>query len=172
MFVIDICFFRSKTFWRPLPKSFGRSSWSASTCSVRVCWPRTSCWTCAKTSSVRRKKHCSRSLRDCWITGRITTGIALTFGFINLFCFYFDCCLLPSAVCVRFAVPLSEIDFSQCLKCSPSYRALPKDYPKPKCTERSAEEASVLNDSVRLFVSFTIDTCSDYNSLPPSKFHF
>lgn len=86
--------------------------------------------------------------------------------------FNFDCCLLPSTGCVRFAVPLSEIDFSQCLKCSPSYRALPKDYPKPKCTERSAEEASVLNDSVRLFVSFTIDTCSDYNSLPPSKFHF
>lgn len=45
-------------------------------------------------------------------------------------------------------MPLSEIDFSQCLKCSPSYRALPKDYPKPKCSERSPEEESVLNDSV------------------------
>jgi paired amphipathic helix protein Sin3a len=49
---------------------------------------------------------------------------------------------------IWYAVPLSEIDFSQCVKCSPSYRALPKDYPKPKCTERSQEEDKVLNDDV------------------------
>lgn len=45
-----------------------------------------------------------------------------------------------------FAVPLSEIDFSQCSKCTPSYRALPHDFPKILATERSAMEASVLND--------------------------
>lgn len=50
---------------------------------------------------------------------------------------------------VWYAVPLSEIDFTQCRKCTPSYRALPKDYPKAKCTERSEEEARVLNDQVR-----------------------
>ena len=46
-----------------------------------------------------------------------------------------------------YAVPLSEIDFSQCRKCTPSYRALPGDYPKPKCTERSEEEIEELNDT-------------------------
>ena len=52
---------------------------------------------------------------------------------------------------VWYAVPLSEIDFAQCRKCTPSYRALPRDYPKAKCTERSEEEAKVLNDQVSLF---------------------
>ena len=45
-----------------------------------------------------------------------------------------------------FATPLSEIDFSQCRKCSPSYRALPKDYPKLQFSERSDADVSVLND--------------------------
>ena len=45
-----------------------------------------------------------------------------------------------------YATPLSEIDFSQCRKCTPSYRALPKSYPKPVCSERSDAEASLLND--------------------------
>ena len=45
-----------------------------------------------------------------------------------------------------YAIPTSEIDFNQCRKCTPSYRALPKDYPKPVCTERSEMEQSVLND--------------------------
>jgi len=44
------------------------------------------------------------------------------------------------------SVPLSEIDFSRCRRCSPSYRALPRDYPAPPCSERSTEEAKVLND--------------------------
>ena len=35
------------------------------------------------------------------------------------------------------SVPLSEIDFSRCRRCSPSYRALPRDYPSPPCSERS-----------------------------------
>ena len=44
------------------------------------------------------------------------------------------------------SVPLSEIDFSRCRRCSPSYRALPRDYPNPPCSDRSKEEVSVLND--------------------------
>jgi paired amphipathic helix protein Sin3a len=47
-----------------------------------------------------------------------------------------------------YAVPLSEVDFSQCRKCTPSYRALPKDFPKPICSERRPEEAAVVNDQV------------------------
>jgi len=46
-----------------------------------------------------------------------------------------------------FATPLSEIDFSQCRKCTPSYRALPKDFPKPVFSERSEMEAACLNDN-------------------------
>ncbi len=61
---------------------------------------------------------------------------------------------------VWFAVPLSEIDFSQCRKCTPSYRALPKDYPKPKCTERSEEESAVLNDQ---WVSIPIGSEESYS---------
>jgi len=41
-----------------------------------------------------------------------------------------------------YSVPLSEIDFSRCRKCTPSYRALPRDYPNPPCSERSDEEVS------------------------------
>ncbi|KAL9182866.1 hypothetical protein ACHAXT_004145, partial [Thalassiosira profunda] len=44
------------------------------------------------------------------------------------------------------SVPLSEIDFSRCRRCSPSYRALPRDYPAPPCSDRSAMEEKVLND--------------------------
>lgn len=44
------------------------------------------------------------------------------------------------------SVPLSEIDFSRCRRCSPSYRALPRDYPNPPCSERSEDESKVLND--------------------------
>ena len=33
-------------------------------------------------------------------------------------------------------------------------RALPKHYPKPKCSERSEEEAKVLNDVVRSLLPF------------------
>ena len=51
-----------------------------------------------------------------------------------------------SAADMWYAIPLSEIDFSQCFKCTPSYRALPKDYPRPVCSERSHIDASVLNN--------------------------
>ena len=46
----------------------------------------------------------------------------------------------------RYAVPLMEIDFTRCRKCTPSYRALPRDYPNPPCSERSEEEKKVLNN--------------------------
>lgn len=59
-----------------------------------------------------------------------------------------------------FATPLSEIDFSQCRKCTPSYRALPKDFPKYVYSERSEEEASVLNDQ---WVSIPIGSEESYS---------
>ncbi|RYG64610.1 hypothetical protein EON64_13615 [archaeon] len=34
----------------------------------------------------------------------------------------------------------------------PHVRALPKHYPKPKCSERSEEEAKVLNDVVSVSI--------------------
>jgi paired amphipathic helix protein Sin3a len=46
---------------------------------------------------------------------------------------------------VWYAIPLSEIDFSQCRKCTPSYRALPKDFPPVQCSETGAIEMAVLN---------------------------
>lgn len=61
---------------------------------------------------------------------------------------------------VWYAVPLSEIDFTQCRKCTPSYRALPRDYPKAKCTERSEEEAGMLNDQ---WVSIPIGSEESYS---------
>lgn len=47
---------------------------------------------------------------------------------------------------VWYAIPLSEIDFSQCRKCTPSYRALPKDFPPVQCSEMTPEDAAVLNN--------------------------
>lgn len=54
--------------------------------------------------------------------------------------------MVPSMEDSWYSVPLSEIDFSRCRKCSPSYRKLPRDYPAPPCSQRSDEEAKVLND--------------------------
>jgi len=59
-----------------------------------------------------------------------------------------------------YAVPLSEIDFTQCRKCTPSYRALPKDYPKPVCSERNPTEAAELNDT---WVSIPIGSEESYS---------
>mmetsp|Transcript_6734 Transcript_6734/g.19467 ORF Transcript_6734/g.19467 Transcript_6734/m.19467 type:complete len:946 (-) Transcript_6734:204-3041(-) len=53
---------------------------------------------------------------------------------------------VPSMEDSWYSVPLSEIDFSRCRNCSPSYRALPRDYPAPPCSQRSDEEAKVLNN--------------------------
>ena len=52
----------------------------------------------------------------------------------------------PSAEDSWYSVPLSDIDFFRCRQCTPSYRALPRDYPAPPCSERSTEEAKVLNN--------------------------
>ncbi len=52
-----------------------------------------------------------------------------------------------------YSTPLSEVDFSQCRKCTPSYRALPKDYPLPASSERTIADQSVLNDT---FVSVPV----------------
>lgn len=57
------------------------------------------------------------------------------------------------------SVPLSEIDFSRCRRCSPSYRALPRDYPLPPCSERSDEEAKVLNN---IWVSLPVGSEESY----------
>ena len=58
-----------------------------------------------------------------------------------------------------YSVPLSEIDFSRCRRCTPSYRALPRDYPAPPCTERSDGEAKVLND---IWVSLPVGSEESY----------
>jgi paired amphipathic helix protein Sin3a len=58
-----------------------------------------------------------------------------------------------------YSVPLSEIDFSRCRRCSPSYRALPRDYPAPPCSQRSDEESKVLND---VWVSLPVGSEESY----------
>lgn len=57
------------------------------------------------------------------------------------------------------SVPLSEIDFSRCRRCSPSYRALPRDYPAPPCSGRSDEEIKVLNN---VWVSLPVGSEESY----------
>jgi paired amphipathic helix protein Sin3a len=46
-----------------------------------------------------------------------------------------------------FSIPLSDIDFSQTRRATPSYRSLPPNYPKPPCSERTALCRMVLNDT-------------------------
>lgn len=67
--------------------------------------------------------------------------------------------LSPSSDDSWYSVPLSEIDFSRCRRCSPSYRKLPRDYPDPPCSDRSAEEAKVLND---VWVSLPVGSEESY----------
>ena len=43
--------------------------------------------------------------------------------------------------------PISELDLSNCERCTPSYRLLPKHYPRPVSSHRTALGTSVLNDS-------------------------
>lgn len=45
-----------------------------------------------------------------------------------------------------YSLPVSEIDFSNCRTCTPSYRHLPDSYPSFTCAERTAADADVLND--------------------------
>ncbi|KAK4263327.1 hypothetical protein QN277_028757 [Acacia crassicarpa] len=42
--------------------------------------------------------------------------------------------------------PINELDLSNCEKCSPSYRLLPKNYPIPVASQRTELGAEVLND--------------------------
>ena len=58
-----------------------------------------------------------------------------------------------------YSVPLSEIDFSRCRKCGPSYRALPRDYPNPPCSERAPYESDVLNN---VWVSLPVGSEESY----------
>jgi len=46
-----------------------------------------------------------------------------------------------------FSMPLTDINFANCRRCTPSYRALPAAYPKAPCSERTAMCRSVLNDT-------------------------
>ena len=48
--------------------------------------------------------------------------------------------------------PISELDVSAWPRCSTSYVQLPKDYPAFKCSGRTPEQASILND---IWVSVT-----------------
>jgi len=59
-----------------------------------------------------------------------------------------------------YSMPLSEIDFSQCRRCTPSYRALPKDYLRPPSSERSLAEYEVLND---VWVSVPVGSEDNYS---------
>jgi len=43
--------------------------------------------------------------------------------------------------------PIGELDLSQCERCTPSYRLLPKDYPRLLCSGRTALHHRVLNDA-------------------------
>lgn len=45
-----------------------------------------------------------------------------------------------------YSMPATEIDLSQQVRCTPSYRRLPAGWPKLSCTLRSREEAAMLND--------------------------
>ncbi|KAK9277386.1 hypothetical protein L1049_006929 [Liquidambar formosana] len=44
------------------------------------------------------------------------------------------------------AKPIQELDLSNCERCSPSYRLLPKNYPIPSASQRTDIGAEVLND--------------------------
>ncbi|KAA8533070.1 hypothetical protein F0562_033397 [Nyssa sinensis] len=44
------------------------------------------------------------------------------------------------------AKPIQELDLSNCERCTPSYRLLPKDYPIPSVSQRTELGAEVLND--------------------------
>ena len=64
-----------------------------------------------------------------------------------------------AALLTRSSLRSSQIDFSRCRKCTPSYRALPRDYPLPPCSERSPAEADVLNN---IWVSLPVGSEESY----------
>jgi hypothetical protein len=47
---------------------------------------------------------------------------------------------------VWYSMPIGEIDLTQCVRCTPSYRALPEGYPILACSERGRMERAVCND--------------------------
>ncbi|XP_043812472.1 paired amphipathic helix protein Sin3-like 4 isoform X5 [Manihot esculenta] len=46
----------------------------------------------------------------------------------------------------KFLKPINELDLSNCERCTPSYRLLPKNYPIPSASQRTELGAEVLND--------------------------
>ena len=53
----------------------------------------------------------------------------------------------PAVDDVWYSVPLAEIDFARCRQCTPSYRALPRDYPLPPCSARDEDDSKTLNNT-------------------------
>ncbi|KAJ1454683.1 hypothetical protein M885DRAFT_521244 [Pelagophyceae sp. CCMP2097] len=47
---------------------------------------------------------------------------------------------------MRASPAMAEVDFSQCSRCTPSYRALPDEHPSAACSECAADCKAVLND--------------------------
>ncbi len=43
-------------------------------------------------------------------------------------------------------LPVADLDFRGCRRCTPSYRSLPDGYPQLRCSERAPWEQAVLND--------------------------
>ncbi|KAG2625202.1 paired amphipathic helix protein Sin3-like 4 isoform X4 [Panicum virgatum] len=59
---------------------------------------------------------------------------------------------VPSKEKYNLCKPISELDLSNCQRCTPSYRLLPKNYPMPLASNLTEIGAAVLND---LWVSVT-----------------
>jgi len=51
-----------------------------------------------------------------------------------------------SAADAYHTLPVADLDFKGCSRCTPSYRCLPDGYPQLRCSERAPWEQSVLND--------------------------
>jgi len=54
--------------------------------------------------------------------------------------------MFPGKEKYNLSKPISELDLSNCQRCTPSYRLLPKNYPMPPASNRTDLGASVLND--------------------------
>ena len=72
-------------------------------------------------------------------------------------------------------VAVSEIDFTECSQCTPSYRALPEFYMRHVCTERTEEEREVGSQHVQAcwlllggFVCMVIVSGHSWLGLTPS----
>lgn len=48
---------------------------------------------------------------------------------------------------IWYSMPIGEVDFTSCQRCTPSYRHLPQGYPRLACSERSRLEQEHLNDA-------------------------